>query len=190
MLAEQPALRDDDNMMQAYVFLMDFLESFSDVVGGMVRENQALLKELLEAAKESEDGLDQYVQTNRAKVRHLLCLLALLICFIYIFSMSCEWFYDWFYRLRRYFSPLYSDAHKMLFLQLLDPNFFVYLDTELASSETGGPAHSLLLTVHLRLMEERAKRYAYTMYTFSVLVLPALPTGDASFGVFSLPIAE
>jgi len=69
MLAEKPALRDDEEMMQAYVFLMDFLESFSESMGDMVRANQLLLKELLDAAKISEQNFDQYVEDNRAKVR-------------------------------------------------------------------------------------------------------------------------
>ena len=68
MLAEQPELRDNDDMMQAYVFLMDFLESFNESMGGLVRENQTLLKELLDAAKVSEESLNEYIGTNRAKV--------------------------------------------------------------------------------------------------------------------------
>lgn len=71
MLAEQPALRDDEEMMQAYVFLMDFLESFSESMGDMVRASQVLLKELLDAAKISEESFDQYVEDNRAKVSAL-----------------------------------------------------------------------------------------------------------------------
>ncbi|RYH13046.1 hypothetical protein EON65_36635 [archaeon] len=62
LLAEFPVLRKDEQMMKAHTQIIDFLETFVDGAVDMIKKNQALLKEILEAAKISENYFDQFLK--------------------------------------------------------------------------------------------------------------------------------
>lgn len=71
LLSEYPVLRQDTGLMRAYMFTIDFLEAVSKETSSMLKEKQALLQGLVEAAKVNEDRLNQYILDNSEKV---LCL--------------------------------------------------------------------------------------------------------------------
>ena len=64
LLTEYPALRQDNGMMRAYLFLLDFLEAMAKETGNMIEINQKALRLLLEAAKGSENALDECIGAN------------------------------------------------------------------------------------------------------------------------------
>lgn len=70
LLDTYPVLREDENMMQGYIFLIDFLEVVAKEAAQRVQVNQKLMKGLLEVTKISEDALDEYISQHRENVRH------------------------------------------------------------------------------------------------------------------------
>lgn len=54
--------------MRAYMFLMDFLEVVSKETSNLLKSNQALMKEILEAVKTSEEVLNSFINVNKEKV--------------------------------------------------------------------------------------------------------------------------
>lgn len=59
-------------MLEAFMFLMDFLEAVTTETTAMLQKNQQSLKMVLEAAKVSESILDQYIQVNNKNVSECL----------------------------------------------------------------------------------------------------------------------
>ena len=55
-------------MLEAFMFLMDFLEAVTRETTAMLQKNQNSLKMVLEAAKVSETILDQYIKVNNKNV--------------------------------------------------------------------------------------------------------------------------
>ena len=68
LLNKVPVLREDQAMMRAYLFLIDFLEAVSKETSKKVKQNQNYLRHLLEATKTSEKELDRYIKEKREKV--------------------------------------------------------------------------------------------------------------------------
>lgn len=68
LLAEFPVLRKDGQMMKASSQIFDFLETFVNGAVDMIRRNQALLKEILEAAKVSEKYFDRFLEDRAGDV--------------------------------------------------------------------------------------------------------------------------
>lgn len=68
LLKEFPTLREDKMMLEAFMFLMDFLEAVTKETTSMMQKNQHSLKMVLEAAKVSESILDQYIKVNSKNV--------------------------------------------------------------------------------------------------------------------------
>jgi hypothetical protein len=68
MLKEFPQFRKDTGMMKAYLFVLDFLEVVVKEVETMQKTNQRALRTLLEAAKVSEQQVDQAIQDNKETV--------------------------------------------------------------------------------------------------------------------------
>lgn len=73
LLQKQPELRQDQGTMRSYMFLMDFLEAVGNEMSTRIKNNQQLLKGLLEASKVSEAALDEYISTNSDKVVSRYC---------------------------------------------------------------------------------------------------------------------
>jgi len=65
LLQEFPSFREDQGMMRAYMFLIDFLEAVVTETSSMQKTNQKLLRLVLEGAKVSEQQLDLVIQENR-----------------------------------------------------------------------------------------------------------------------------
>jgi hypothetical protein len=65
MLNEFPSIRQDDGMMRGYMFLLDFLEAVAKETSTLLKRNQNILRQLLEASKMSEDAVN-------AKMRELI----------------------------------------------------------------------------------------------------------------------
>ena len=65
LLQEFPSFREDQGMMRAYMFLIDFLEAVVTETSSMQKNNQKLLRLVLEGAKVSEQQLDLVIQENR-----------------------------------------------------------------------------------------------------------------------------
>lgn len=61
MLSEFPSLRQDDGMMRAYMFLLDFLEAVVKETSTIVRKNQKNLRLIMEAAKVNEEAVNTCV---------------------------------------------------------------------------------------------------------------------------------
>lgn len=72
LLTDYPQVRQDSAMMRAYMFLIDFLEAISKETFTMLRSQQSTMKELLEAAKSSEQRLNEYFASNIDKVASIL----------------------------------------------------------------------------------------------------------------------
>ena len=68
LLTEFPAFRQDDGMMRAYMFLLDFLEAVVVETAALQTKNQAVLRGLLEAAKVSEAQVDAAIASNTAQL--------------------------------------------------------------------------------------------------------------------------
>ena len=68
LLNEVPAVRQDNAMMRAYMFLIDFLEAVGKETTAMLKQNQETFRKLLEAAKASEKALDAHIAANTQKV--------------------------------------------------------------------------------------------------------------------------
>jgi len=87
LLKEYPTLREDKMMLEAFMFLMDFLEAVTRETTAMLQKNQHSLKMVLEAAKVSETILDQYIKVNNKNVSSFIhtstCLTANLYIYIY-----------------------------------------------------------------------------------------------------------
>jgi hypothetical protein len=62
LLQEFPSFREDQGMMRAYMFLIDFLEAVVTETSTMQKTNQKLLRLVLEGAKVSEQQLDLVIQ--------------------------------------------------------------------------------------------------------------------------------
>ena len=65
LLTQYPALREDQGMMKAYIFLLDFMEAVSKETGAMLTNNQNTLRILLEAAKLGEETLSGCLRENK-----------------------------------------------------------------------------------------------------------------------------
>lgn len=68
MLEQNVHMRDDQNMMQAYAFLLDVLEKVSERSSAMTVNGAALLSELLLAANSTEAQLEEYIELNERKL--------------------------------------------------------------------------------------------------------------------------
>ena len=68
LLTEFPAFRQDDGMMRAYLFVLDFLEAVVAETSALQTKNQAALRELLAAAKTSEAAVDAAIQANTGQL--------------------------------------------------------------------------------------------------------------------------
>ena len=71
LLQEFPSIREDQGMMRAYMFLIDFLEAVVTETSSMQKNNQKLLRLVLEGAKVSEQQLDLVIQVPTSRI--LLC---------------------------------------------------------------------------------------------------------------------
>jgi hypothetical protein len=103
LYADQPSYRDNPKIKGAYDFILVFLEAMTKEMKTMISANQLLLRKILEAAKVSEQTLDELFEKETQK--------------------------------------------------LLAPEFLVYLDSEIESREVNTPAHSLLVTVKLKILD-------------------------------------
>ena len=68
VLADQPAVRENEGMMHAYLFILDFLDTVTNESKQQMQDHQALLRLLLEAAAKSGQDLDQYIAQNTEPV--------------------------------------------------------------------------------------------------------------------------
>lgn len=68
LLQEVPEVRKDRGMMKAYYFIIDFLDVVSKETSTRIKENQQLMRQVLEAAKVSEAALDTYIAENSDKL--------------------------------------------------------------------------------------------------------------------------
>ncbi len=72
VLTAQPDVRENEGMMHAYLFILDFLDTVTSESKQQMQEHQALLRLLLEAAAKSGQELDQYIAQNTESVSNLL----------------------------------------------------------------------------------------------------------------------
>ena len=68
LLQEFPAFRQDEGMMRAYLFLLDFLEAVVKETNVLQETNQKALRMLLEAAKVSEQQVDLIIMDNKEQL--------------------------------------------------------------------------------------------------------------------------
>jgi hypothetical protein len=68
LLATYPSLKNDEDLMKSYYFVIDFLEAFTNESKQMMQKNQKLLREFIEASKVSEVALDEFIRCNSEKV--------------------------------------------------------------------------------------------------------------------------
>ncbi len=68
LLKEYPDLRTDRLMMEAFMFIIDFLEAVAKETNSVIDINQKLLKKILEAAKISERKIDEVLINNIREV--------------------------------------------------------------------------------------------------------------------------
>ena len=59
-----PILRQNTSIMNAYLFIIDFLEAVANESSSSLKLNQASLRALLEAAKKGEDAVDEVVKKD------------------------------------------------------------------------------------------------------------------------------
>lgn len=134
MLTEFPSIRQDDGMMRAYMFLMDFLEAVATESSAMLKKNQKFLRLILEASKQSEAAVDSQIESIIDEVFNIRMLLFLK--------------YTKFPQLK----------------QVKSPDFMVYLDSEIESQESNSPMENLLLTIKLRICSEIGRSYGCAAY--------------------------
>ena len=87
LLQEFPSFREDQGMMRAYMFLIDFLEAVVTETSSMQKTNQKLLRLVLEGAKVSEQQLDLVIQENRGPLTKPEFLLYLVTTIDIFFSL-------------------------------------------------------------------------------------------------------
>ena len=63
-----PNIGDPTKIKDAYVFLIDFLEAFSQGTGSFVNNGQASLRLILEAAKASDDAVEAIFREHTVNV--------------------------------------------------------------------------------------------------------------------------
>jgi hypothetical protein len=68
LLNDDPALRKDEGMMQAYIFLMDFVETVSKGTVDYLEKHQGSMRLLLEAAGKGEKVLNDAIAENRERL--------------------------------------------------------------------------------------------------------------------------
>jgi hypothetical protein len=68
LLNEVPSVRQDNAMMRAYMFLMDFLEAVGNETTALLKQNQETLRKLMENAKLSEKALNDHIAANSDKL--------------------------------------------------------------------------------------------------------------------------
>ena len=68
LLQEFPAFRQDESMMRAYLFLLDFLEAIVKETAILQEKNQKALRVLLEAAKVSEQQVDLVIMDSKEQL--------------------------------------------------------------------------------------------------------------------------
>jgi hypothetical protein len=68
LLADQPAYRQDQGMMKAYMLILDFLEALGKETQEVLKRNQNSLRILLEATKISEAKIDEVIAENREQL--------------------------------------------------------------------------------------------------------------------------
>ena len=68
LLQEFPAFRQDESMMRAYLFLLDFLEAIVKETNVLQEKNQKALRVLLEAAKISEQQVDLVIMDSKEQL--------------------------------------------------------------------------------------------------------------------------
>ena len=68
LLQEFPAFRQDESMMRAYLFLLDFLEAVVKETNDLQETNQKALRILLEAAKVSEQQVDLVIMDSKEQL--------------------------------------------------------------------------------------------------------------------------
>jgi len=69
LLQEYPSVRQDNGMMRAYLFLVDFLEAVGKETQVMLKKNQNTLRLLLEAAKVSEAEVDKVLREGSSSLQ-------------------------------------------------------------------------------------------------------------------------
>lgn len=68
-MKHHPEMRNDQGLMVAYTFIIDFMEAVSTEASKLSRRNQELLKDILLVAKLSEVQLQKYIEANVKEVR-------------------------------------------------------------------------------------------------------------------------
>lgn len=68
LLQEFPGFRQDESMMRAYLFLLDFLEAVVKETNDLQETNQKALRILLEAAKTSEQQVDLVIMDSKEQL--------------------------------------------------------------------------------------------------------------------------
>jgi hypothetical protein len=68
LLSDQPSFREDQGLMKAYMFTLDFLEAVSKETQAVLKRNQNLLRILLEATKVSEAKVEEIIAENREQM--------------------------------------------------------------------------------------------------------------------------
>jgi hypothetical protein len=104
MLNEFPSIRNDDGMMRAYMFLVDFLEAVAKETSDMLKKNQKNLRLIFEASKVGEDEVNEQIA--------------------------------------------------LLGEDLRQPDFMVYLDSEIEAQDNNSAMENLLVTIKLRVLDE------------------------------------
>lgn len=59
-----PILRQNTSIMNAYLFIIDFLEAVANESSSSIKVNQSSLRALLEAAKKGEDNVDEVIRKD------------------------------------------------------------------------------------------------------------------------------
>ena len=68
LLDDVPAMRDDEGMMKAYIFLMDFIDVVSAEMTNYVTKHQASMRLLLDAAGKDEVTLEAAIVENKERL--------------------------------------------------------------------------------------------------------------------------
>ena len=135
MLRRYPELRANEYVLQAYYLILNAMEALAAEKKQMVERNQAVLRELVMAAKVSEAQLRSFLAANVDKV----CLAAA----------------DASLGVSR--GSMYAMG-----VQISSLDFSLFLDAEIQDAEYQSPAEQVLLAIKLNVLEARAQRSGAT----------------------------
>ena len=123
-------VNETDGLLKRYAN-MKKLKSYSNNYFIFCFRRQGTLRKLLEAAKTNEIGLDKFMSENIAEVGFIFSNKEHLFCFKILIYKSL--------------------------IKISDPEFLVYLDSEIENQDTNSPMENFLVTMKLRILDEIGK---------------------------------